>query len=673
MSDKAEFLFDTIQLGIPKGPKGPKRIHNIARFILQFFVSTANPEHTDVETESESCMIIIDDGEFGEAKQSLRIPVSLTAERRIVNLTVHLLSEVHGLDNGFEVIAGVCVPLTFRLENKFLKENNIRICHHNDNLVPQPTDSQSPLTILGQEKTLHAKRIQLSAPDMAQKLHSWQNSDFQVAELSFGLTSTGHLPEHENQEGLLRVLCADQKWISSVQRDIELFYKGFYERGLRKELQYPSLYQQFVPDVNGLMHCHYTAYQLSPANCRTTSDVLICLLRIGCRIHGITYEELARRCEDPGNTQTHEILMDVYTVVLRIGANSIKYQTDYDFRARPSERFTNFWNLFGSMADVGLDSAHMCGDCEDLAFFMCKLHVAFVNYPYSDKLDCSSTESEEKNLEIIVAALSPYVAYPITCATTDISYTDAIAATGKYSTHTCAVLGRIDLFDQLPVHPKKASEETEERLYILEGTALYWEEDKHQWPKDDKTIKTLSADAEKYRVDLSIPTCLPLSNFYRFATQISIKSNDGWKGYILKSTNGTIGVPFDEFLNCRFSLVEIPQPQHPEATAASFRYYTMCSPVVSLQSPMPPGRRGRTAEVTKRNESGQQYSNQTCPSAFCLISGKQNPAFSEAHAHSSQFSPERVCRGFTSNIFIEQKKQSANIGHSDQSTNNVLP
>jgi hypothetical protein len=285
-------------------------------------------------------------------------------------------------------------------------------------------------------------RVPMKFTDYISKMFPWNSPLVEIGYLEAELVipksvldSISHgLPTLQQIENLEQLLENDKIIKKSVQRCAEDAFYSMVSVDHSGHAMYSNMYQQTVPSAHGMTPCFHVGMQLRPSACRVDPMVAVSVLMVGCAHCAMSAERFSQLCFED-NEEDITAALTAYKMALMSFGNCFKYQCDKDARGRNSERFTNMWALVGAMASVGLDNSRVCGDCEDSAYAMAKLHVGIQN------MDLGSTTCKPYH-ELLVSAqrLARYFQATMpTCGTYAIN-PNQIMSTVSHSTHTTMVL-----------------------------------------------------------------------------------------------------------------------------------------------------------------------------------------------------------------------------------------
>lgn len=454
--------------------------------------------------------------------------------------------------------------------------------------------------------------------DYLSSLMAWDSPLKSVGKLEFTISVTGDtdaLLSGGGEEKIKKAHRQAQGEKAQLRRVQALALKSFrflYGQGAKGLAIYPSLYRQTVPSTHLVPPCFHLAMHMDPRSCRIGLAVLVNLMLLGCKQCSISPEEFMRMCYTDPARAVH----GPYKVGLMNFANSVSYRGDVeailgrDGKLVATERFSNTWAAMASMKHTGNTNALLCGDCEDDANAMVKLHVGI----QTCSIDTHAKEhtrlfpSSSRYIDDVVMFARAvqriaqfYVGLPVTCSCNSASANDV--STGNedtYCTHTTMFLvpnsilsawvGLNDFVRHIGV-----DEPAQLPMVLVEGTALVSQindmyDSKMKQNEMYRLAETLSTQLKlKDGTETTTFLLADTSNFYVHITQVTIP----YMGFYAK-WNGVYGIPFEVFAY-RPHEVEL-EPMYPTFTEterdAMRRLCVTECPVFSLDDDEP-GQCGR--------------------------------------------------------------------------------
>lgn len=450
----------------------------------------------------------------------------------------------------FQVVGNVGVLLSVPLQ----ASGDDRLSHFTMNDCFERLWEYTPLEALAETGRLSCHRLKIGCDDNTRDLHPWQHERFEAflfsCEFKVGPMEQGMLrnwiPTEAQKQYLLNSLYEDNKHITAGQKRGEAGYKALYNECCRRgHAQYEQEYQQSVPGVHFSTQEHYNMFQLDPDHCKVHPRVLMNILCMAADKCGVTREQFEQDCaRDP-----EMVVQGLYKTMLVLAANSVRYEFDMDCRGQPGERFTNTWGMFDLLHKCGRDNSNAASDCEDYAYFMAKLHVAYSNADallgeFGPMLK-GTAALDYQVLTELQEVISPWTVLPITCSTYNASaHGESLAGqqAPAYQTHTCAVIipkGRlVEMITDKHMKPSDMNKWDESvaagkplATVLLEGTALVSNGHDLLLPRstDPATMHPVDQKAKCFAdplgCDSTFPIALDGSHFYAYVNQMCVDGN----------------------------------------------------------------------------------------------------------------------------------------------------
>lgn len=450
----------------------------------------------------------------------------------------------------FQVVGNVGVLFSVSLSSVLHHRRNLsHLTLHDCFEETTPLDVKTPLEVLAEQHELRCTNLKVGCDDNTKNLHAWQNPELEAFLFSCCMRvanmSSADLPTQAEKDALMKKLYSDNVHIKSSQERGANGYKYLYKKCCQVgAARYGNQYQHSVPGVHMSTQEHYNLFQLDPSHCKAHPRVLLNILSMTANRCGVTREAFNNLCQ----TDPESIVQGLYKNMLVLTCNgSSRYEFDMDCRGQPGERFTNTWGLFDMLHRCGRNNSNAASDCEDYAYFMAKLHVAFSHVSdliaeFSPMLK-GTADLDYSALTQLQQVISPWTVLPMSCSTYDASaHGESQGGGSGYQTHTCAVLipkgrlrdmlkhshmepGDLDAWDNSVKAGKPLS------TILLEGTAIVSNGHDALIPRSSNPAQMHPADVEAKQFatplgcDTTFPIALKDSHFYAFCNQMCVGGN----------------------------------------------------------------------------------------------------------------------------------------------------
>ena len=470
--------------------------------------------------------------------------------------------------------------------------------------------------------------------DYLSSLMPWESPELKTGELSMTVTCSSNAQVSHPSSGLSSAqtvdsrqcqiraahdaLRADAAHISTVQSKVKQSFLRMFDKGKKHAAIYDDLYRQTVPSTHLMPPCFHLQAQMRPEACRTPLCAVVKLMLIGCHQCNMPPDEFLHTCfDDPGYAAN-----SVYKTGIMNFGNCIKYESDYDACWRNSEKFTNLWGAVATVSDLGLDNGYLCGDCEDDAYSMVKLHVGIQNCEIEKEADKYARGHPQVNMQqlqdivdfakAVQRVACFYTALPTTCSCHAAS-ANGSSGSGHLCTHTTGFLFPNNvLSEKLGAwdYPRKAGSNEPPNLpvVLIEGTSLVCQ-DGDRCHKAMQSLDPRSTEQLHRKIQNSLDPVLAestrfivaeSSGFYAHITQITTPV----MGFYAKH-NGVYGVPFATFEQPSQWQLEPMYPDgfsQAEVSAMKRMAIAQC-PVYKLNAGVPTRKNTSTPQQTPRRSA----------------------------------------------------------------------